>query len=136
MGYFGKCVFVAVILLCFFGGAATLYGKENTTQEKAGVPEIEKMSPNWGTSGMGFELTIHGKNLQHLQEIQFAPPIGIEVNNPPTVNPKGTVATVNITIMGYAPLGARMVTAVGPSGSSSAEPSSANIFKVAFAHIH
>ena len=134
--YIGKRIFVAVILLFFFGGAVTLYGKEITPQEKAGVPEIEELSPNWGASGMGFELTIQGKNLQHVQEIQFVPPIGIEVHNPPSINPKGTVATVNITIMGQAPLGPRMVTAVGPSGSSSAEPSFANIFKVTFAHIH
>jgi hypothetical protein len=133
-------IFLAFALILAQEEISALYSYGGEGAKPAGenilVPEIEAISPNWGPSDMKFTITIKGKHLKGLQEVRFSPPIGIEVGNPPLVNKEGSLATVEITIMGHAPLGLRLVTLVTPAGESTETPTEANIFRISFAHIH
>lgn len=62
-------------------GAVRRRGRRSETS----VPAIEGIASNKGASGQTFSVMIHGKHLKEVREVQFAPPLGIEVFNLPEV---------------------------------------------------
>jgi YD repeat-containing protein len=95
------------------------------------TPVITSISPTFGFAGETMEqFSITGENLEDALEVRFIPQDGIIVSNPPVVTLNGTQATVRVTIIASAPLGARVVTITNPVGTSSTTPSLENSFTV------
>ncbi|MEW5744157.1 MAG: IPT/TIG domain-containing protein [Nitrospirota bacterium] len=93
-------------------------------------PEVVGIDPLQREKGSSFTLTILGRNLASATRVNFSPAAGITVANPPTVNPEGTVATVNIILDAAAIPGDRVVTVTTPAGTTSDTASVTNTFTV------
>lgn len=94
-------------------------------------PIIASISPTFGLKGQTIQqFTITGTKLTGATVVAFSPSTGITVQNPPSVNSTGTVATVQVTVSATAPTGARLVTITTAAGSSDNTMTSANTFGV------
>jgi IPT/TIG domain len=93
-------------------------------------PQILSMQPIRAMTGQVLSLNVFGKNFTSASSIDFTPATGISVNNPPTINAAGDMATVTVNIAANAPLGDRVVTITTPGWTSSATPTVANTFSV------
>jgi hypothetical protein len=94
------------------------------------TPEIFSIQPIRAMVGQTVSMTINGKNFASAGSVDFTPPSGITVINPPAVSTDGTSLTVTIMIAADAPLGSRVVTVTTPGGISSAVATPANTFTV------
>lgn len=93
-------------------------------------PEVFSLQPIRAMVGQVVAMTILGKDFGAASSVNFTPPTGITVTNPPTVSPDGKMITVNFTIAADAVLGSRVVTVTTPGGVTSATATTANSFSV------
>jgi hypothetical protein len=94
------------------------------------MPEILSIQPISKQTGSTFTLTVFGRNLNSASTIDFTPPDGVTVANPPSVSTDGTLATATVILAPNAPVGARVVTITTPGGTTSATPTPANTFTI------
>jgi len=93
-------------------------------------PEIASVHPLRAMVGQNVTMTIYGKNFGSASSVDFTPPGGISVSNPPTVSSDGTMITVSLIIDASAPLGNRVVSVTTPAGTTAAAATTANSFTI------
>jgi len=93
-------------------------------------PQLWSLLPNYGVTGTTFALQVNGRNLQEASKIEFIPPDGISIGNPPSVDSAGILATVNVTIAPGAATGIRVVRITTPGGSTESTETAANRFDI------
>jgi YD repeat-containing protein len=94
-------------------------------------PIITSISPTYGLQGQTIQqFTINGIKLTGASIVAFSPSAGITVQNLPSVNATGTVATIHVTISAAAPTGGRLVKITTAAGSSDSSMTAANTFGV------
>jgi hypothetical protein len=91
------------------------------------IASIEPIAVARGASAVAF--VARGRNLQNLQSLSFVPAEGIAIGTP-TVSSDGTTVSVGLNIAADAALGARVVVATTPAGSSASAAAPANTLQV------
>ncbi len=80
-------------------------------------PTIQSLSPDQGSPGSSFTLTINGSNLTGTSAVTFSPSSGITVSN---IQSTATQITASVNISSGASTGARQVSVTTPGGTSNA----------------
>lgn len=101
-----------------------------TFQVGPGVPQFDSISPILGKGGDKLTLTIRGQNLKGATAVTATPPDGIVVSNVLTVDPTGTLLTVELYVSPDAPIGSRVIRAWVPGAASDEVAAPDNTFTV------
>jgi len=102
----------------------------NTFRIGVGAPNLDSISPILASRGQIFTMTIRGQNFQGTTAITATPATGMFIDNAPTVNAAGTQLDVRIAIATDAPLEAKVIQVITPSGASRSDAVPANTFTV------
>jgi hypothetical protein len=102
----------------------------NTFRIGVGTPNLDSISPILASRGQIFTMTIRGQNFQGTTAITATPATGMFIDNAPTVNAAGTQIDVRIAIATGAPLEAKVIQVITPSGASRSDAVPANTFTV------
>jgi hypothetical protein len=102
----------------------------NTFRIGVGTPNLDSISPILASRGQTFTMIIRGQNFQSTTAITATPATGMFIDNAPTVNAAGTQIDVRITIATDAPLEAKVIQVITPSGPSRSDAVPANTFTV------
>jgi YD repeat-containing protein len=97
----------------------------------APAPVFDSITPNFLLTGApAVSLTIRGRNLQNASAVAVTPPAGINITNPPSVDPTGTQLAVTLSAAANAATGPRAVTVTTPGGTSSNALTAANAISI------
>ena len=98
-------------------------------QVTTGQPEILSVDPLFGERNRVVTLKLRGRHLQN-GRITLSPATDLRVDAAPVVSADGTEMSVNLEIVPLAATGVRLVQVATPSGTSTAQASSANQFTI------
>ncbi len=102
----------------------------NTFRIGVGTPNFDSISPILASRGQTFTMIIRGQNFQGTSAVTATPATGMFIDNSPTVNATGTEVDVRISIAPDAPLEAKVIQVITPSGASRSDAVPANTFTV------
>ncbi len=105
--------------------------RSNTFSIGTGVPpNIDSITPILNSRGQTFTMTIRGQNFQGVTAVTATPSTGMFIDTMPVASPDGTVVTVQINIALDAPLEAKVIQVITPSGATRPDAVPANTFTV------
>jgi len=105
--------------------------RSNTFSIGTGVPpNIDSITPILNSRGQTFTMTIRGQNFQGVTAVTATPSTGMAIDTMPVASPDGTVVTVQINIALDAPLEAKVIQVITPSGATRSDAVPANTFTV------
>lgn len=113
-------------------GSRIPFGDASASRFKVGpgTPRFDSITPILATQGDHITMTIRGANFGGTMAVKATPAAGIQISATPTVDPTGTIVTVDMQVAPDAPLGARVIQVLVPGAASSAEATPMNTFTV------